>query len=167
MNQRQFGRNPTGSTVAETLSADYAAYLDDLTAAALSAGAPIFSTSVLRRDDLLKRTARLVAPFTLRGSAAPCLTMSVHLEVGDAFKVTEVVEPGGVFETARHRIAAAPDVCARLAEAGRYYQLSCGMPDRGVASEWEQRATRLEAELAVPLPCFRGERSQDGVRSHG
>ena len=167
LNQRQFGGDPTGATVAGTLSPDYAAYLGDLAAAALSASAPIFSTSVLRRDDLLKRTARLLVPFTLRGSAAPCLTMSVHLELGDAFKVTEVVEPGAVFETQRRRIDAVPDVCVRLAEAGRYYQLSRGMPDRGVAGEWEQRATRLEAEITVKLPCFRGERSQAGVRSHG
>jgi hypothetical protein len=166
-NQRQFGRDPTGATVAETLSADYAAYLGDLADAALPAAAPIFSTSILRRDDLLKRTGRLLAPFSLRGSAAPCLTMSVHLEVGDAFKVTEVVEPGAVFETERYRIAAEPDAYARLAEAGRYYQLSRGMPDRGLASEWDQLAARLEAEIAVPLPCFRGGRPQDGVRSHG
>src|SRR5882724_4727369 len=116
LNQRQFGRDPTGATVAETLSAEYAAYLTDLVESTLAGAAPVFSCSILRRDDLIKRTGRLVAPFTLRGSPAPCITMSAHLEAGNEFKVTEVVEPGGVLETERVRIAGVPAVCERLEE---------------------------------------------------
>src|SRR5882762_4273631 len=117
LNQRQFDRDPTGATVADTLSAEYAAYLADLTDSALAGAAPVFSSSILRRGDLIKRTGRLVAPFTLRGSPAPCLTMSAHLGAGNEFKVTEVVEPGGVLETERVRISGVADVCARLEEA--------------------------------------------------
>src|SRR5205807_9272456 len=59
LNQRQFGRDPTGATVAETLSPEYSAYLADLVESALAGAAPVFSSSILRRDDLIKRTGRL------------------------------------------------------------------------------------------------------------
>jgi hypothetical protein len=154
LNKRQFGRDPTGTTIAETLSPEYAAYLADLAESALAGAAPVFSCSILTRDNLIKRTGRLVAPFTLRGSPTPCLTMSTHLEVGDEFKVTEVVEPGGVVETERVRILGVSDVCARLEEVGRYHQLSRGMPDRRLASEWDRIAASLGAGIIVPLRKF-------------
>jgi hypothetical protein len=159
LNKRQFGWDPTGATVAETLSPGYAAYLTDLVETALTGAAPVFSSSVLHQDDLIRRTGRLVAPFTLQGSPAPCVTMSAHLEAGDEFKVTEVVEPGGVLETERIRISGVPDMCARLEEAGRYHQLSRAVPDRSLASEWDRIAAKLGAGAIVPLRRF-GEESQ-------
>jgi hypothetical protein len=160
-NKNQFGRDPTGTTIAETLSPEYAAYLADLTAAALAGATPVFSCSVLHRDNLVKRTGRLVAPFTFRGSPSPSVVMSAHLEAGDEFKVTEVVEPGSVLETERMRIAGVPDMCARLEEAGRYHRLSRGVPDRGLASEWDKISASLGAGVVVPLRRF-GEAGQPG-----
>jgi hypothetical protein len=87
LNKSRFERDPTGATVAQTLSPGYAAYLTDLVETTLTGRAPVFSASVLHQDNLIRRTGRLVAPFTLRGSAAPCVTMSAHLEGGDTFKV--------------------------------------------------------------------------------
>src|SRR5690348_5879978 len=46
-NKKQFGRDPTGQTVAATLSGEYAAYLTDLTDAVLGGAAPVFSCSIL------------------------------------------------------------------------------------------------------------------------
>jgi hypothetical protein len=158
LSKARFGRDPTGVTVAETLSPGYAAYLADLIETALVGGAPVFSSSVLHQNNLIRRTGRLVAPFTLRGSAAPCLTMSAHLEVGEKFKVTEVLEPGGVLETERIRISAVADLCARLEEARRYYQLSRAVPDRSLASEWSGIAAKLAAGAIVPLRTFRNAR---------
>ena len=161
LNKARFGSDPTGATVAETLSPEYAAYLTDLVETVLAGGAPVFSSSVLHQDNLIRRTGRLVAPFTLRRSAAPCVTMSVHLEAGDKFKVTEVVEPGGVLETERIQISGVPDVCARLEEARRYHQLSRGMPDRSLASEWAGIAAKLGAGAIVPLRTFRRDTDED------
>jgi hypothetical protein len=79
-----------------------------------------------------------------------------------------VVEPGAVLETERVRITtAAPNVCDRLAEAGRYDKLSRGMPDRGIAGEWDKIAAALEAEITVSLPCYRAERVPATRQSHG
>jgi hypothetical protein len=161
LSKTRFGRDPTGVTVAETLSPGYAAYVADLVETAVVGGAPVFSSSVLHQDNLIRRTGRLVAPFTLRGSAAPCVTMSAHLEVGDEFKVTEVLEPGGVLETQRIRISGVPDVCARLEEARRYHQLSRAVPDRSLASEWSGIAAQLGAGAIVPLGTFRNARDTD------
>jgi hypothetical protein len=147
--KRQFGRDPTGATIAATLSPEYAAYITDLIETSLAGAAPVFSCSILHRDNLIKRTGRLVAPFTLRGSPSPTLIMSAHLVAGDEFKVTEVVEPGGVLETERVRIAGVPAVCARLEEIGRYHQLSQAMPDRGLAKEWD----RIAASLGPGCSC--------------
>src|SRR5690348_1518306 len=58
-NRKRFGRDPTGDTVAETLDGNYTAYLADLTEAVLAGAAPVFSCSVLRRNDLIRRTGRL------------------------------------------------------------------------------------------------------------
>jgi hypothetical protein len=87
--------------------------------------------------------------------------MSAHFEVGDKFKVTEVVEPEGVLETERIRISGVPDVCARLEEARRYHHLSRAMLDRGLASEWAGIAAELGAGAIVPLPTFRAARDTD------
>ena len=154
LNQSQFARDPTGATIAETLSPEYVAYLADLVESVLAGAAPVFSCSILRRNDLIKRTGRLVAPFTLRRSPAPCLIMSAHLEAGDEFKVTEVVESGGVLETERVRIAGVPAVCDRLEEVWRYHLLSGMEPDRSLASEWDRIAASLGAGVIVPLPRF-------------
>ena len=45
-NRRRFGRDPTGATIAETLSAEYAAYLTDLIETVLAGAAPVFSCLV-------------------------------------------------------------------------------------------------------------------------
>jgi hypothetical protein len=153
-NKSQFGRDPTGSTVAATLSAEYAAYLGDLVDCVLTGAAPVFSCCILSRGSLVRRTGRLVAPVALRGSSAPSLTMSAHLEAGDEFKVTEVAAPGGVLETERVRISGVSDVCARIEEAGRYHHLSQGMSDRILAREWDRIAASLGAAVLAPLRRF-------------
>ena len=150
-NRRRFGRDPTGATIAETLSAEYAAYLTDLIETVLAGAAPVFSCSILRQGSLVRRTGRLVAPFTLRGSIPPRLIMSAHLEAGDEFKVTDVVESGGVLETERVRIAGVPAVCARLDEIGRYHKLSQAVADRSLAKEWDRIAAGLGAGVLVPM----------------
>jgi hypothetical protein len=61
LSKTRFGRDPTGITVAETLSPEYAAYVADLVETVLVAGEPVFSSSVLHQDNLIRRTGRLVA----------------------------------------------------------------------------------------------------------
>jgi hypothetical protein len=162
-NQQRFGRDPTGASIAETLSAEYAAYLTDLTESVLSGAAPVFSCSILRQGGLIRRTGRLVAPFTLCGSAPPRLMMSAHLEAGDEFKVTEVVEPGGVLEIDRVRIAGVPAMCTRLEEIGRYHKLSQAVPDRSLAKEWDRIAGSLGVGVLVPLLRFDEKRPRNAT----
>jgi hypothetical protein len=149
-----FSHDPTGQTIAETLSPGYAAYISDIIERTLTNGNPIFSASVLHRQSMVKMTGRLVAPFTVRGARRPSLIMSAHLMGGDAFKVTEVVEPGGVIETQRLMIAGVPDLCARLDEAGRYHRLSHLTTDRALARKWDAIATSLGSCVLVPLEAF-------------
>ena len=150
-----FGHDPTGKTIAETLSPGYAAYISDIIERTLTNGNPIFSASVLHRQSTVKMTGRLVVPFTFPGARRQWLIMSAHLMGGDAFKVTEVVEPGGVIETQRLMIAGVPDLCARLDEAGRYHRLSHLTTDRALARKWDAIATSLGSCVLVPLEAFR------------
>jgi hypothetical protein len=153
--QVQFGMNPVGRSVPQTLSGEYAIYVVDIIESALRSGAPIFSSCVLHSHGMVKLTGRLMAPFTYRGAAAPSLIMSAHLVGGDDFKVTEVVEPGSVVETERLMIAGVPDLCSRLEEAGRYHRLSHLMADRLLASKWDGIAASLGNGILVPLGAYR------------
>jgi hypothetical protein len=154
-NVSQFGRDPTGQSVREILSPEYAAYIEDIIGITLDRAAPVFSSSVLYLDTRVKSTGRLVAPFALRGASKPTLIMSAHLMGGDDFKVTEIAAPGSVVETERLMIAGVPEMCARLEEAGRYHRFSRLTTDRSLAQEWVKIAASLGAGILVPLEGFR------------
>jgi hypothetical protein len=153
---RRWGSDPTGRRAyGDVLRGAHAHYLHSLSAETLARRAPIFSVAVYQPDaaDLLM-TGRLHAPFTYRGSAEPCFLITVQLFKGSERELREIGIAGIVHETRRDLITNASELCTRLEDARRRYQIARQTPRRTLAQHVEEIAQELTGRALVPLPCF-------------
>jgi hypothetical protein len=153
---RRWGSDPTGKQIhREVLSGAHRDYIRSLAEETMGRRAPIFSAAVYQTDpDSLMMTGRLFAPLTYRGSAEPCMMLTLQLFRGSERLLETIGLSGIVHEIRRDLIAMVPEVCARLEGARRYYQLSRHTHQRGLAHHIDRIAQELAGSALVPLPCL-------------
>jgi hypothetical protein len=153
---RRWGSDPTGKAMYDdVLKGAHRDYIKSLGDAAMARRAPIFSAAVYQHDpEGVVMTGRIYAPFTYRGSAGPEMMMTLQLFHGPEGVLHKIGLSGIVHEIRRDLIAMVPEVCARLEDARRYYQLSRHTHQRGLASHIDRIAEELAGNAMVPLPCL-------------
>jgi hypothetical protein len=153
---RRWGSDPTGQVIfSNVLKGAHRDYIKALGDEAIARRAPIFSAAVYQHDpDGMVMTGRIYAPFTYRGSTEPLMMMTLQLFHGPEAVLRKVGLSGIVHEIRRDLIAVVPEVCARLEEARRYYQLSRHTHQRGLSKHIDRIAQDLTGSALVPLPCL-------------
>jgi hypothetical protein len=153
---RRWGSDPTGQVVfSNVLQGAHRDYIKSVGDEALSRQAPVFSAAAYQADpDGLIMTGRIYAPFTYQGSAEPLMMMTLQLFHGPETVLRKVGLSGIVHEIRRDLIAMVPEVCTRLEDARRYYQLSRHTHQRGLAGHIDRIAEELSGSALVPLRCL-------------
>jgi len=153
---RRWGGDPTGKRIYdEVLSGAHSRYIKSLGDEAMARRAPIFSAAVYQPDSTnVIMTGRLYAPFAIPGSQDVRILLTLQLFRGSEQKLQEVGLRGIVHEIRRDMIAMVPELCSRLAEARRYYQISRHVQQRSLAQEIDAIARDLTGSALIPLPVL-------------
>ena len=153
---RRWGSDPTGRRIFdEVLSGAHRRYIKSLGDECLSRRAPIFSAAVYQPDATsVIMTGRLYVPFTYRGSAEPRILLTLQLFKGSEQRLKEVGLQCIVHEIRRDMIDMVPELCARLASARRYYQISRHTHQRTLAQDIDSIAQELTGSALIALPCL-------------
>ncbi len=153
---RRWGSDPTGRRAyGDVLKGAHARYLHSLSAECLARRAPVFSTAVYEptATDLVM-TGRLHAPFTYQGSAEPAFLMTVQLFKGSERELREIGIAGIVHEIRRDLITHPAELCLRLEDARRQYQIARHTHGRTLAQQVEAITQDLAGHALIALPCF-------------
>lgn len=153
---RRWGSDPTGRRIYEdVLTGAHRRYIKALSEDCLARRAPIFSAAVYQPDATsVIMTGRLHLPFTYQGSTEPRILFTLQLFQGSEQKLQEVGLHVIVHEIRRDMIAMAPKLCARLANARRYYQISRHTHQRTLTQDIDAIARELTGSALIPLPCL-------------
>jgi hypothetical protein len=153
---RRWGSDPTGRRIYdEVLTGAHARYIRSLSEACLARRAPIFSAAVYQPDMAsVIMTGRLHLPFTYRGSAEPRVLFTLQLFKGSEQKLQEIGLRCIVHEIRRDMIAMVPELCARMAEVRRFYQISRHTHQRALAQDVDTVTQELTGSALIPLPCL-------------
>jgi hypothetical protein len=153
---KRWGSDPTGRRLyGDVLSGAHGRYIKSLGDQAMACRAPIFSTAVYQPDALdVIMTGRLYAPFTHQGSAEPRMMMTLQLFKGSERDIQEIGLKGIVHEIRRDQITNVAELCARLEDARREYQIARHTHRRTLAQEIELIARELTGRALLPLPCL-------------
>jgi hypothetical protein len=153
---RRWGSDLTGKRIyREALTGAHARYIRSLADDTFERRAPIFSAAIYQPDpDDMMMTGRLFAPLTAPGSDEASFLMTMQLFTESEGRLRDVGPRGFVHEIRRDMIAVVPELCARLEEARRYYQLSRYAGGRGLAADVDRIARELSGSALVPLPRY-------------
>jgi hypothetical protein len=153
---RRWGGDPTGRLIySEVLTGAHARYIKSLGDDVVARRVPIFSAAVYQPDNAsIIMTGRLYVPFTRGGSTEPRIVLTLQLFQGSAQTLQQVGLHGIVHEIRRDMIAMVPELCARLSDARRYYQISRHTHQRALAQDIDALARELTGSALVPLPCL-------------
>ena len=162
---KRWGGDPTGKRIyTEVLTGAHLRYIKSVGDEALARRSPVFSTAIYQPDAVnLIMTGRLYAPFTYRGSSEPLMMFTLQLFKGSERKLREIGLGAVVREIRRDMIAQVPDLCTRLADARRDYQISRHTHRRSLARDIEHIARELTGSALVPLPCLEEPDTVPGV----
>ncbi|MEJ0071794.1 MAG: hypothetical protein WDO24_27180 [Pseudomonadota bacterium] len=137
------------------LTGAHSRYIKSLGDDVVARRAPIFSAAVYQPDNAsVIMTGRLYVPFTHRGSDDPRIVLTLQLFAGFAQTLQQIGLHGIVHEIRRDMIALVPELCTRLADARRYYQISRHTHQRALAQDIDALARELAGSALVPLPCL-------------
>ncbi len=153
---RRWGADPTGQRIyTDVLRGAHGRYIRSLGEQATAERAPIFSTAVYQPDAAsVVMTGRLYAPFSQQGSPDCKAMMTLQLFKGSERELREIGLKGIVHEIRRDRIDAVPELCARLADARRDFQISRHTRGRTLAQYVDAIAEELAGRALVSLPCI-------------
>jgi hypothetical protein len=153
---RRWGSDPTGRLAyGDVLSGSHARYLRSLGHDTMTHGAPVFSTAVYQPNPVdTLMTGRLHMPFTYQGSRRACILVTLQFFRGSEAELREIGIRGVVHEIRRDLIASPPELCARLAEARRAYQISRHTHQRTLVQDVDTLVTELTGRVLVSLPCY-------------
>ncbi len=153
---RRWGGELTGRRIyRDALTGAHARYIRSLGDDTIARRAPIFSAAIYQPDATrMIMTGRLFAPMTEPGSAAPCFLMTMQLFTEAEGSLRDVGAVGFVHEIRRDMIAVVPELCARLEEARRHYQISRHTHQRTLTQDIDAVARELTGSALVTLPCL-------------
>ena len=153
---RRWGSDPTGQRAyGDVLRGAHARYLQSISEEALTRRAPVFSAAVYQPDAAnMLMTGRLHSPFTYRGSVEPLMMFTLQLFKGSESELRKIGLGGIVHEIRRDLIARVPDLCTRLEDARRDYQISRHTHRRSLTRAVKRIARELTGSALIPLPCL-------------
>jgi len=153
---RLWGGRPVGRPVfTVVLRGTHRRYLKSLSEEVIARRAPIFSSAVYQSsDDGVVLTGRVVAPFTDEGATEPLFLLAVQLFKGSEQDLRAIDVAGIVHELRRDLITDVVELCARLEEARRRYQIARHTRQRMFAQDVELITQELAGSALIPLPCF-------------
>lgn len=153
---RLWGGNPTGRSIfGVVLRGAHRHYLRSLTDDMIARRAPIFSSAVYQSSAVgVVVTGRIVAPFTVEGSNEPCFLLAVQLFKGSERDLRAIDVSGVVHELRRDLITDPIELCRRLEDARRHYQIARHTHRRTLAQDIDEIAQELSGRALVPLPCY-------------
>ncbi|MBI3513088.1 MAG: hypothetical protein HY060_03350 [Proteobacteria bacterium] len=161
---RRWGSDPTGRRIfSEVLTGAHRRYIQSVGDEAMARRAPVFSTAIYQGTGAMIMTGRLYAPFTYRGSTDPLMMFTLQLFKGSERKLREIGIGAIVHEIRRDMIAEVPDLCTRLEDARRDYQISRHTHQRSLARDIERIARELTGTALIPLPCIEEPDTVAGV----
>ena len=162
---RRWGSDPTGRPIfSDVLTGAHRRYIQSVGDESMARRAPVFSTAIYQPDAAnLIMTGRLYAPFTYRGSADPLMMFTLQLFKGSERKLREIGLDAIVHEIRRDMIAQVPDLCTRLEDARRDYQISRHTHRRSLARDIERIARELTGSALISLPCIEEPDTVSGV----
>jgi hypothetical protein len=152
---RLWGGNPTGRPVfTVVLRGAHRRYLRSLTDDVIALRAPIFSSAVYQSSAAgVVLTGRMLAPFTREGSTEPQIVLAVQLFKGSERDLRAIDVSGVVHELRRDLITDPTELCRRLEEARRQYQIARHTHRRTLAQYIDEIARELAGSALVALPC--------------
>jgi len=153
---RLWGGKPVGRPVfTVVLRGAHRRYLKSLSDEVIARRAPIFSSAVYQSSDAgVVLTGRVVAPFTGEGTTEPRFLLAVQLFKGSEQDLRAIDVAGIVHELRRDLITDVVELCTRLEDARRRYQIARHTRQRMLAQDVELITQELAGSALIPLPCF-------------